>query len=272
MEFEAAGQLSGLDVNSVALRLSNEYARSDTSHASHQYPWKGGVVEPWRVTTLSLVNMTDGAAVAMTAMPDASDANLELHWEVHEVEYSTLNSTGEGGEPRGQPMATGVTDVAGQFEVTFKRAGLFHTVEAHLHGPSAGGSGVVTSFSHTIMCKYVRREVRALNDDDKERYLSALEVVHRTSMKDGAELYGSNFRNFEHFTTKHLWKMTLEKCTPWHGEFGPVSFRSRPSSVPPLTDRRLTLPPRAAAHCCSTTPAHRHQLHTAPRSQAATCS
>eukprot|EP00618_Florenciella_parvula_P017611 CAMPEP_0119466112 /NCGR_PEP_ID=MMETSP1344-20130328/921_1 /TAXON_ID=236787 /ORGANISM="Florenciella parvula, Strain CCMP2471" /LENGTH=725 /DNA_ID=CAMNT_0007498409 /DNA_START=17 /DNA_END=2194 /DNA_ORIENTATION=- len=218
VEFEAAGQLSSMDANSVALRMSNEYASSDTSHTSHQYPWKGGVVEPWRVTTLSLVNMTDGTAVAMAHMPsDVSEVELELHWKVYEEAYSSLNSTDEGGEPRRQPMASGVTGVAGQFEVTFRRAGLFHTVDAHLHGPGVGGSGVVASFSHTIMCKYVRRELRALNDDDKERYLSALEVVHRTSMKDGVELYGSSFRNFEHFTTKHLWKMTLEKCTPWHG-------------------------------------------------------
>ena len=39
---------------------------------------------------------------------------------------------------------------------------------------------------------------------------------------EGQKVYGPRFKNYETFTKKHLWKMTLEQCTPFHD--GPVFF------------------------------------------------
>lgn len=41
-----------------------------------------------------------------------------------------------------------------------------------------------------IMCKYVRREIRSLSQDDLDRYFTALELVHRLPLGEGRRLYG----------------------------------------------------------------------------------
>ena len=38
------------------------------------------------------------------------------------------------------------------------------------------------------MCKYVRREIRDLSDEDRGRYFSALEIVYNTSLEEGVAL------------------------------------------------------------------------------------
>lgn len=40
------------------------------------------------------------------------------------------------------------------------------------------------------MCKYVRREIRELSDEDRETFLDALEKVHRLDLEEGRALYG----------------------------------------------------------------------------------
>ena len=60
------------------------------------------------------------------------------------------------------------------------------------------------SFETRILCRYVRREMRQLDDDDRSRYLDALEKIHRRSMAEGLELYGEQFVNYEKMTGMHM--------------------------------------------------------------------
>jgi len=71
----------------------------------------------------------------------------------------------------------------------------------------------------TAMCKYVRREIRTLTDEDRTRYFAALEVVHRTDLSSGKAVYGNEFRNYEYFTTKHLNANQINDCFPFVGPF-----------------------------------------------------
>jgi len=43
----------------------------------------------------------------------------------------------------------------------------------------------------------VRREIRSLTTGDRERYFSALEVVHRLGLSEGRKLYGDAFANYQ---------------------------------------------------------------------------
>ena len=43
------------------------------------------------------------------------------------------------------------------------------------------------------MCKYVRRELRDLTRDDRERFLDAREIVHRMPLEEGRAKFGGKF-------------------------------------------------------------------------------
>ena len=75
------------------------------------------------------------------------------------------------------------------------------------------------------MCKYVRREIRALTREDRRRYFSALEQVHRLGLAEGRAKYGERFVNYRHFTAKHLDATTPNECFPYVGPYhGANSF------------------------------------------------
>ena len=67
------------------------------------------------------------------------------------------------------------------------------------------------------MVKYIRREIRQLSSEDRETFLTAMELVHRLGDSDGKEAYGSKFVSALFLTRKHLAKITLDGCTPFHG-------------------------------------------------------
>lgn len=167
----------------LTLSATNEYgASAQGASASALYSWQAdAVVEPFRTTTLQV----------------SGEASLDLSgakWEVVEEDAGRVLATGTGGT----------------VEVKFEQAGSWHAVNLAV-------AGVEEPQSFRVLCKYVRRELRSLTDDDRSRYLAALEAVHRTTTVDGQAMYGSSFRGYEHFVRKHLWRMTLDKCTPFHG-------------------------------------------------------
>ena len=57
-----------------------------------------------------------------------------------------------------------------------------------------------------VTCKYVRRELRTLTSDDKERYLSALNLFYKTSSNEGKNKYGSNYVSWTEPARWHLAK------------------------------------------------------------------
>jgi hypothetical protein len=73
------------------------------------------------------------------------------------------------------------------------------------------------TMTETVMCKYVRRELRQLTTKDRERFLAATATFHRMDAKEGRAKYGVKFTNYQEATIKHLSKMTLDGCTPYHG-------------------------------------------------------
>ena len=59
---------------------------------------------------------------------------------------------------------------------------VFQTVSAYysIALVEVGARGVTRSVSSdNVVCKYIRREIRELTDDDREAYLRALHVFHR---------------------------------------------------------------------------------------------
>ncbi|KAH8070600.1 hypothetical protein JL721_5000 [Aureococcus anophagefferens] len=72
----------------------------------------------------------------------------------------------------------------------------------------------------TVMVKYVRREIRALGDADREGFLGALHVVYHASDADGKRRYGSKFRSSTYLVKKHLYGAADRSCDHWHDDAG----------------------------------------------------
>ena len=54
-----------------------------------------------------------------------------------------------------------------------------------------------------VWVRYVRREIRSLSDEDRNRYFGALETIYNTPCNDGKLKYGSAFECIETFTSMH---------------------------------------------------------------------
>ena len=72
----------------------------------------------------------------------------------------------------------------------------------------------VETYVATLMCKYVRREMRTVTSDDKKRYLEAMRIVSTMPLDEGRRKFGHKFANLEYFAVKHI---HTEECSPFHG-------------------------------------------------------
>ena len=55
-----------------------------------------------------------------------------------------------------------------------------------------------------LMCKYVRRELRALTRDDLENFFSAFQALMTYSTAEGQSRWGENYRSLDYFVNVHL--------------------------------------------------------------------
>jgi hypothetical protein len=97
---------------------------------------------------------------------------------------------------------------------TFANAATLYTVSAR--AVSKGGERVL-KLHEDVMCKYVRREIRQLTTSDRERYFAAVQIFHTLDATSGRKSYGAKFTNYAESVQKHLQRMTLDGCTPFHG-------------------------------------------------------
>ena len=89
-----------------------------------------------------------------------------------------------------------------------------------------------------VACKYVRRELRTLTAADRETFLYALEVVHRTETAEGRALYGDGFVGVDVLLKQHLANYTA--AGPSETLVSRAKFFQNLRESPPGTARRCT--------------------------------
>ena len=160
----------------TSIKFYNEYTLN-TSY-SGIYNWEN-IVEPYKVTYFevpSFANMNE----------------YVFYW------YLDGNKIAEGSK-----INFTFTSPTGLFQKV--------TVEA------ADKSGkVLLSWSLDVMCKYVRREIRALVEQDRIAFFQAMNVIFRVPTQAGKRLYGPNFRSKDFFTRYHLYYGGDQVCDHWH--------------------------------------------------------
>ena len=160
-----------------SISFYNEYTKDKP--LSGDYPWPN-IVEPYRVTTFSVDN-------------PLSAQDYEYKWYVdgwHKEEGSSTDIT--FGTPTGEEQ----------------------TVSVSLVRLSDGK--VLSTGSVTVMCKYVRREIRDLLDQDREAFFQAVAIMQRVPTQAGKKVYGKNYRSRDFFNRIHLYYGGSKSCDHWH--------------------------------------------------------
>ena len=149
--------------------------------------------------------------------------------------------------------------------VNFTHAAQLYTVRVSGLAKSGNDKGVVKQwYEAPVMCKYVRREMRKLTEEDRNKFLSALEITHRLNYTEGKGQFGDKFVDARSLTSKHLAKVRgrrrqrarMEREGLWYREGR--KERERETASPARARARSTraargYAPRPARRCRSTT-------------------
>jgi hypothetical protein len=84
-------------------------------------------------------------------------------------------------------------------------------------------SSVYFTKSFTVGLKYVRREIRTMNDDDRDTFLSALRTLYDVDQTTGEAKYGKKYLSSETILQYHLNGAARSDCDHWHDGAGFVT-------------------------------------------------
>ncbi|CAM9656131.1 unnamed protein product [Scytosiphon promiscuus] len=80
--------------------------------------------------------------------------------------------------------------------------------------------GEVHRVNSYVMVKYVRREIRALTDADREAFFDAMETLYRLPTAEGNSRYGNAYKGINFFVQMHLDGAGIKDCDHWHDDAG----------------------------------------------------
>lgn len=179
---------SSLPELSITIGASNEYG-----NFSAPYPWLSDntvLVEPYKTSTLTVTSDND----IMTL--------LTFDWNVQINDQGLIQSV-RGNNVNFEFTSTGifemnitVTDDSGEF------VGLYNFI---------------------AICKYVKRELRSLTTDDRERFLDAAAMIWAYSTEEGREIYGEKFTGIDSFVAIHMNSSNHIMCDSYHEGSGFLS-------------------------------------------------
>eukprot|EP00903_Cladosiphon_okamuranus_P007186 g6978.t1 len=85
------------------------------------------------------------------------------------------------------------------------------------------GTGEVFEHEFVVTVKYVRRELRALTDRDRETFFNAVSVLQRVPSAVGRAVYGEKYYSKDYFNRMHLYYGGARDCDHWHAGAGFVT-------------------------------------------------
>lgn len=198
-----SGMTNDGDDDRLTIKIWNEYGDSVNSIKYNFYKWTE-VVEPHRVTTLRIE----------TDESHCKRGDWQWTLKMRNANYSKFSHyiipTLEDETP--------INFISSSLETTFNftQAGRYYDLSAQCSTNSMMTATV------TVICKYVRRELRTLNPVDAKNFLDAIDIMYHSRLEEGREIYGSNFYSVEWYTRWHLGSPSAN--SPWHAS--PVFFTS----------------------------------------------
>mmetsp|Transcript_13049 Transcript_13049/g.16736 ORF Transcript_13049/g.16736 Transcript_13049/m.16736 type:complete len:694 (+) Transcript_13049:149-2230(+) len=197
----------------LRLKVSNEYG---SVQSLEYYKWNH-LAEPYKTSTLRINSPLSDTKYTWTIFEN-DDSSLLL-------DYSEKN------------------DQASEISAIFTRPGKLYTVKVVEEG------GANRSFEFEVICKYVRREIRDLTDEDRETFLNALHTFYTIPLEEGRSKYGERFINSKKLTLKHVQQYATPDgsfCSPWHHGMtfmnGHMAFALWTEQALQLIDPTIALP------------------------------
>lgn len=166
----------------IQIQVDNEYTLNGNDQPGLDYPWFTYLIEPYRKTTFSVI-------------ANKSYTGYLFNWHVNGSNFT-------GAELK--------------FECTHPNK--FYDISVRIMDGPFGN--LLASKSISPMCKYVRREIRALSDTDRESWFKALEVVYSLPTVKGRAKYGSAYKSAEDFVRIHNTMSGHVDCDHLHGGLG----------------------------------------------------
>ena len=76
------------------------------------------------------------------------------------------------------------------------------------------------AYASRVVCRYVRREIRSLSDDDREAFFRAAGVLYATPDAEGARAYGRAYKSAAYFIATHNELSGDRTCDHFHDGLG----------------------------------------------------
>ena len=112
--------------------------------------------------------------------------------------------------------ATGITS-DGYINVTLNATGEYTFTVSEMCGNDIDSN---RQLDMRVWVKYVRRELSALNDNDREEFLDAFHTLWTVSTTEGQILYGDRYKSVNYFATLHNDAGGNPFCDEFHGGLG----------------------------------------------------
>ncbi|CAM9286294.1 unnamed protein product [Phaeothamnion confervicola] len=169
----------------------NEYTCENTPNF-FLYPWLANtkLVEPHRDTFLSVVDAREGHQYYWT-LTDRYGAVTTLSGETLTHQFTELER---------------------------------HTVTLQEVRPAAlaehGRNSITRSYTESVMCKYVRREIRSLTDSERNEMLDAMRTLWVVSSEEGRKLWGPDYTDITGLLKFHHLGASNYSCDAFHDGLG----------------------------------------------------
>ena len=197
------------------------------AHGTTLYPWNY-IVEPHKMTKLRFLDACDKNG---NLLDDSRTPIWSITFKGTEERRIKRGASGDANPARAQHRVLSGSDSVEVPQVLLERSehgcdvNLNFTHVSQLYDLaielprnsrrlSRSEAAGVDTYVATLMCKYVRREMRTVTSEDRLRYLEAMRIVTTMRLDEGRRMYGGKFANLEYFAVKHI---HTEECSPFHG-------------------------------------------------------
>jgi hypothetical protein len=216
---DATDKLHGMSV-------SNKYIASDGPDARPLYPWLGdgeAVLEPFRSTTFGVTSVGKPAKSYTWTIIRPSVEQNEYELDLKASRRSLLASKGLSREEIDHIEPEYDDGVVFQKTMTThsQRNAVVHTFnELGKHTVVAKDDETGATLKTSVYVRYVRREMRTVDEEDHEALFKAWKVLLETSDEEGVDTYGSNFWSQARLSTEHNNLAGDRSCDHLHDGMG----------------------------------------------------
>lgn len=148
-----------------------------------EYNFGVQLVEPYRLTTL-----------AVTSPSTQSQFRWEIFGNSDNYDYSVFHGS--------------------SLEITFRQPGRYNITLREKREYR------FQKLESSVLCRYVRREIRSLCKDERDRFFDTMSIMYRTPWVEGQALYGNVWRNAGVFTRDHNNLAGQRECDHMHDGLG----------------------------------------------------